>query len=89
MNAFLPLLRAGTTRKAFVISSTGGERESTRAMKNAGMVSYSTTRAATNMIVAKYGALLAPEGFLVAAFCPGLVDTSGTKAIPPKSACCS
>lgn len=48
------------------------------------MASYGTTRAGSNMVVAKYAVLLEKEGFFVAGFSPGLVDTSATSENPGK-----
>lgn len=43
---------------------------------------YGTTRAASNMVVAKYAKLLEKEGFLVVGFCPGAVNTTATADDP-------
>ena len=43
---------------------------------------YVTTRAASNMVVAKYAKLLEKEGFLVVGFCAGAVNTTATADDP-------
>ncbi|KAI0945838.1 hypothetical protein AcV7_009967 [Taiwanofungus camphoratus] len=80
LNALLPLLRNGSTKKIAVIGSErgrlpglGAPRPASRAWRRTG-----TTKAATNMVATKYGALLQSEGFVVAALSPGLVDVSAT-----------
>ncbi|KAI0920144.1 hypothetical protein AcV5_009959 [Taiwanofungus camphoratus] len=80
LNALLPLLRNGSTKKIAVIGSErgrlpglGAPRPASRAWRRTG-----TTKAATNMVATKYGALLQDEGFVVVALSPGLVDVSAT-----------
>ena len=81
INAFLPLLRQSPTRKILVISSTGGDPQ--RALLP-NMVAYGTTRAGSNMVIAKYAQLLGSERFLVMGSSPGVVDTSATSDTPGK-----
>ncbi|KZT71094.1 NAD(P)-binding protein [Daedalea quercina L-15889] len=78
VNAFLPLLRKGTTKKIAVIGTEGGTSEFVWKMRLSGLAAYGTTKAAEHLVVLKYAALLEPEGFTVMTICPGFVDTSGT-----------
>ncbi|CCL98833.1 uncharacterized protein FIBRA_00838 [Fibroporia radiculosa] len=78
VNAFLPLLRKGTTKKIIVIGSGAGERTFVWNMRMNSMVAYGTTKAATNMVSTKYAAQLEPEGFVVVSISPGFVDVSAT-----------
>ncbi|EED84594.1 predicted protein [Postia placenta Mad-698-R] len=78
VNAFLPLLRKGSTKKIVLIGTEGGEREFVRVAHLHGMSAYGTTKAAAHMVVAKYAVLLERDGFIVASVAPGLVDVSAT-----------
>ncbi|KAJ8581524.1 hypothetical protein M405DRAFT_751657, partial [Rhizopogon salebrosus TDB-379] len=44
---------------------------------------YSISKAAVNMVNAKYAAQYKPEGFVFLAISPGLVDTTGTRLPTP------
>ncbi|KAI0351045.1 NAD-P-binding protein [Trametes cingulata] len=79
ISAFLPLLRAGTTKKIVVISTGGAHTESINAAGISGMVAYGTTKAAAVMITTKWALQLKNEGFVVVSLAPGLVDTTGTR----------
>jgi len=83
VDAFLPLLRAGGTKKIVVISTGGGERDVVWKTRLIGTAAYSVTKCAENMVMTKYAAELADEGFVVAAISPGNVDVSGTAPSPP------
>ena len=78
INAFLPLLRNGTTKKIVVIGSEAGVPEMVWKMRLGIASAYGITKAAENMVATKYAALLEEEGFVVAAVSPGLVDVSST-----------
>lgn len=78
VNAFLPLLRQGSTKRILVISTAGGDVDTVRQMKIGNMSAYGTTRAGSNMVVAKWALLLADEGFFVVGVSPGIVDCSAT-----------
>lgn len=79
-NAFLPLIRAGTTKKVITIGSGLAELELTNQLGvKAGPV-YSAVKAATNMLVAKYNTQLGKsEGVLFLSISPGVVDTGNLK----------
>ena len=75
-NAFLPLLRAGSTKR--VITLTTG-LAATDMILGSGLttnVGYPVSKAALNMVVAQYAAALKPEGFTFLAISPGLVNTA-------------
>ena len=86
VNAFLPLLRKGTTKKIIVISSEGGVPEMVWKIRLGHAAAYGITKAAENMVATKYAALLEEEGFVVAAVSPGLVDVSSTAT--DQGTCC-
>ena len=78
-NAFLPLLREAakkTTARVITLSSGVGDMELTLAMRFAGALPYCASKAAVNMVVAKYAAKFADENLVFLALSPGLVDTS-------------
>lgn len=85
INAFLPLLRQGTTKKIVVISSIAGERNIAWDLRIDVMAAYSASKAATHMVLTKYAVLLESEGFTVVSLFPGMVDVSAT-AVGPLSA---
>ncbi|KAJ7691584.1 hypothetical protein B0H17DRAFT_1062961 [Mycena rosella] len=75
-NAFLSLLRNGSTKKVITLSTGLADAEFTVLAEAAGEPSYSISKAAVNMIVAKYAAQFKGEGFTFLALSPGLVNTS-------------
>ncbi|EPS93828.1 NAD-binding protein [Fomitopsis schrenkii] len=83
VDAFLPLLRKGSTKKVIIISSGGGERDVVWKARTAELASYGVTKCAENMVMTKYAASLEEEGFVVAAISPGNVDVSETAVAPP------
>ncbi|KAF9810411.1 hypothetical protein IEO21_06948 [Rhodonia placenta] len=83
INAFLPLLRQGTTKKIVVISSIAGERNIAWDLRIDVMAAYSASKAATHMVLTKYAVLLESEGFTVVSLFPGMVDVSATAVGPP------
>ncbi|KAI0729760.1 hypothetical protein C8Q72DRAFT_884089 [Fomitopsis betulina] len=78
VNAFLPLLRKGMTKRIIVVSGEAGVPELVWKMRLGHAAAYGITKAAENMLATKYAALLEEEGFVVAAVSPGLVDVSQT-----------
>ncbi|TFY55441.1 hypothetical protein EVJ58_g8246 [Rhodofomes roseus] len=78
VNAFLPLLRRGTTKKIIIIGSEGGDCGLVWKMRLSNAAAYGTTKAAENMVATKYAAELESEGFTVVSVSPGMVDVSGT-----------
>lgn len=85
INAFLPLLRKGTTRKIVVLSSHVGERNITWDLRTDVQAAFGASKAATHMILTKYAVLLESEGFTVVGLLPGIVDVSATAVDARKS----
>ena len=79
-NSFLPLLRKGNTKKIVTISSTAGTDGFVLDLNLDRMPALGASKAAVNMIIAKFSITLKKEGIVVIALCPGLVDTSQTMA---------
>lgn len=78
INAFLPLVRAGSVKKIIVTSSGMADMDAMGMAGVAGGIAYSASKAAVNLIVAKYAVELKPEGIAILALSPGLVLTSNT-----------
>ena len=79
INAFLPLLKAAaSTRVAKVItlSSGVGDPDAVRAFELGSQAPYAISKAAVNMVNAKYAATFVGQNFVFLAISPGLVDTS-------------
>jgi NAD(P)-dependent dehydrogenase (short-subunit alcohol dehydrogenase family) len=79
INIFLPLLRQGAAKKVITLSSGMGDAELVVKAGLPNHAPYAISKAALNMVVAKYAAEYKAEGFVFLAISPGLVDTS-TKA---------
>jgi len=75
-NAFLPLLRSGTTKKVLTLSTPLSETDVTLLGDIIGEPSYAISKAAVNMVVAKYAAQFKSEGFTFLTISPGMVNTS-------------
>ncbi|OBT42028.1 hypothetical protein VE00_07422 [Pseudogymnoascus sp. WSF 3629] len=82
INAFIPLIRKGTAKKITVISTGLADLELAQKANIAFSVLYSSTKAATNMVVAKYAAELKGEGIILLALSPGVVDTATGPPLP-------
>ncbi|KAH9925489.1 NAD-P-binding protein [Fomitopsis serialis] len=78
VNAFLPLLRKGTTKKIILVGGGASTREFVLKAQVATMAALSITKAALTMVVLKYAVGLKDEGFTVVSVNPGWVDTSAT-----------
>ncbi|KAI0674060.1 NAD-P-binding protein [Trametes maxima] len=78
INAFLPLLRAGTAKKIIVIGSGAGDPQFNLATGMADVAAYGVTKAAQVLATTKWALKLKGEGFVVVTLSPGLVDTSET-----------
>ncbi|KFY28811.1 hypothetical protein V493_02752 [Pseudogymnoascus sp. VKM F-4281 (FW-2241)] len=76
INAFLPLIRKGNAKKITVISTGFADLELSQKANIAFAVLYSSTKAATNIVVAKYAIELRGEGITLLALGPGVVDTA-------------
>lgn len=78
INAFLPLVRKSSIKKITAISTGLAVTEGTRKSGVANFFTYSTMKAALNMVVAKYSAELKHEGITLLALSPGLAMTKET-----------
>lgn len=78
INAFLPLLRAGSIKKVITISSGVADADFTLAAGFAKNSAYSISKAALNMAVAKYAVEYKKDGFIFLALSPGGVNTFNT-----------
>ena len=78
-NAFLPLLRKGAAKKIITLSSGLAEVDFNLTAGVTSHPAYAIAKTALNMLVARYANELRPDGFVVLAISPGLVDTSGTR----------
>jgi len=76
INAFLPLIRQGNVKKITVMSTGLAELELSQKANIAFSVLYSSTKAATNIVVAKYAVELRGEGITLLALSPGVVNTA-------------
>lgn len=75
-NTFIPLLRAGAAKKVITISTGFADLDVTILTGIALSVPYSVSKAAVNMVNAKYAAELKDEGFTFLAIAPGFVKTT-------------
>jgi len=80
INAFLPLVRRSSIKKITVISTGLSDRDLAEKSTIPFFVTYSSMKAALNVVVAKYAVELKSEGIVLLALSPGLVDTSQDKA---------
>ncbi|KAJ7735917.1 hypothetical protein B0H16DRAFT_1380197 [Mycena metata] len=83
INAFLPLLKSGTSKKVVSLSSGLGDLDLTLQAGSTAQFSYSVAKAGLNMVVAKYAAELKSEGFVFLSLSPGVVNTSSTAVSAP------
>lgn len=75
INAFLPLLRAGATKKCIIITSALGSAklaQRTGVLKYSG---YSMSKAALNIATVRYASRYKDEGVIFLSITPGLVKT--------------
>lgn len=75
VNAFIPLLRKGHEKKVFTLTTGMADLDLVNQFDIAIAPSYSISKAALNMAIAKYSALYKSEGILFMAVSPGVVDT--------------
>ncbi|KAH9907670.1 short-chain dehydrogenases/reductase [Epithele typhae] len=75
INAFLPLLRAGTKKQILAISSCLGDIDFVRGIEMATNAAYTASKAALNMVATQFAVALKPEGFTVLSISPGFVNT--------------
>lgn len=75
INAFLPLLRKGKEKRVTYISSGVASLTETLETCLTNSVPYSVSKAAGNIIIAKFAAELQDEGFIFLSIAPGAVAT--------------
>jgi NAD(P)-dependent dehydrogenase (short-subunit alcohol dehydrogenase family) len=78
INAFLPLIRKSNVKKIIVISTGLADTENVPKTGVPNFITYSSMKAALNMVVAKYSVELKEEGIIVLALSPGVVATQET-----------
>ena len=76
INAFLPLLRAGQTKKVITISTGLAATDVVLISGFNVNPQYPISKAAVNMLVAEYAVSLRDEGFTFLAISPGVVNTA-------------
>ncbi|KAF2222795.1 short chain oxidoreductase [Elsinoe ampelina] len=72
--AFLPLLRKGTQKKVFNVTSTMASNGMSSYFKMQPAPAYKVSKAAVNMLTTQYAEAFADEGFTFIAICPGCTD---------------
>ncbi|GAM42497.1 short chain dehydrogenase [Talaromyces pinophilus] len=83
-NLFVPLIRNGNLKKVVAISTGLSDLDLIRKLRIANAAPYSITKAALNMVVAKFHAQYADEGILFMAICPGSVATGNFDNLTPE-----
>jgi len=78
INAFIPLVRKSSIKKVIAISSGFGDLDLVNEMEIDIAAPYAISKAALNMLIAKYNATYKSEGMLFMAICPGSVATDGS-----------
>lgn len=71
----MPLILKGRVKKVIAISTGASDPEMTLKADMFQATSYSMSKAALNIAVAKFSALYRQKGVLVMAICPGAADT--------------
>ncbi|KAI8995220.1 short-chain dehydrogenases/reductase [Trametes punicea] len=82
INAFLPLLRAGTAKKVIALSSGIADNDLTLKAGIVIQAPYGISKAGLNVVIAKYAAELRPEGFTFLSLSPELVNTAEKPPTP-------
>ena len=80
VNAFLPLLEKGATKKVVTISSSAADVDFIVKSGWSASASYSVSKSAVNMVNAKYAAEFQEKGFVFLAISPGFVKTWDSKS---------
>lgn len=70
----MPLILKGTAKKVLVITSGMSDAEAARKYDLWENGPYSVSKAAVNMVIAKFSAEYRSQGVLVLGICPGIVD---------------
>jgi NAD(P)-dependent dehydrogenase (short-subunit alcohol dehydrogenase family) len=71
---FMPLILKGESRKVVVVTSGLGDIDWTNELELELSSLYSISKAAMNMVTAKFNAQYKKDGVLFVSICPGLVD---------------
>ncbi|KAK7948803.1 uncharacterized protein PG986_009689 [Apiospora aurea] len=74
-NLFMPLILRGAAKKAIAISSGLGDTDLAAAHDLDVAALYAISKAAMNMVTAKFSAQYRKEGVLFLSLCPGMVDS--------------
>ena len=74
-NLFLPLILKGDAKKVVAISSMTADIDLVKNHDLANFAPYSASKAAMNLITAKFSAEYKERGVLFLSVCPGIVDT--------------
>jgi NAD(P)-dependent dehydrogenase (short-subunit alcohol dehydrogenase family) len=74
-NTFLPLIKNGKTKKVVTISSGMSDGDVAAKYELHEGAPYSVSKAAMNMVNAKYQAEFKKDGIIFMAVCPGTVNT--------------
>ncbi|KAL5520491.1 hypothetical protein ACEPAG_9715 [Sanghuangporus baumii] len=75
INAFIPLLRAGKMKKVLAVTSPLGSTSFTLVTNQSTCPAYSVSKAALNMVIAKFATRFKDDGFTFLAVSPGLIKT--------------
>lgn len=75
VHAFLPLVRSGTVKKVLNLSTGVADLELLHITGHDFGAPYAASKAAANVVVAKYGSALKGEGILFLSVSPGYVLT--------------
>jgi NAD(P)-dependent dehydrogenase (short-subunit alcohol dehydrogenase family) len=74
-NIFMPLILKGNQKKVITISSGMADIDITRKYDVSADSAYSISKAAMNVVVAKFSSQYAQQGVLFLSICPGMVNT--------------
>ncbi|KAL5354874.1 hypothetical protein ACLOAV_000965 [Pseudogymnoascus australis] len=80
-NAFVPLILNGRAKKVIAISTGISDPKMTLKADIYQATSYAISKAALNMVVAKFSAVYREKGVLFMAICPGAVDTGSLQIV--------
>lgn len=86
VNAFLPLIRKGITKKIIFLGTGVADIPLTLGSEFPYVVPYSVSKAAAHMLAAKYAVALKSERIVVVTVSPGLVDTATKPPTPEEMA---
>jgi NAD(P)-dependent dehydrogenase (short-subunit alcohol dehydrogenase family) len=75
INAFLPLIRKSPIKKVVAISTGLADMDNAPKSEVSNFVTYTSMKAALNMVIARYSVELKDEGIIFLALSPGIVHT--------------